>query len=164
MSYRVIQRATPPMVGTGDEIQPSPFAVPIGGGYYHVEPRYVLEPGDTLVADDINASRWATLAAKAPAHAQAILRAKVYRRADGQSLRAEVEADEGVTVEKKVPQSGNASRKPADPVKAAKALARAKALHDEDPESVTSASVPMAEVLDGDVVDADMMPPHHWSA
>lgn len=162
MTYRIIKRATPPTLGTGEDQQPNPFAVPIGGGYYHVEPRYVLEKDDGLVADDINGDTWRDLPGKAPAHAASILRARAYRKADG-TLRAEVEADEKAVVEKKVPQSGQSSKRPASLEQAAKALARAKALHAEDPEAVQAVSVPMSEVLDGDVVDADTIPPHNWS-
>jgi len=160
--YRIIQRAMPPTLLDDTGPVPSPFAVGLGGDYYHVEPRYVLESGDTLIADDVNGAKWTTLLAKAPAHAQAILRALVYRNKAG-TLRAEIGAEEGVAVEKKVPQSGQSSKKPVSPDQAAKALNRAKALHAADPETVQAVSMSMSAVLDGDVVDTDMIAPHHWS-
>lgn len=75
-TYRVIHRKTPPTLGGA----PNPFAVDIGGGFYHVEPRYEMERDDELVADAVNGREWDTFFAKAgAATAQAVLSARVRR-------------------------------------------------------------------------------------
>lgn len=135
-TYRVIRRSTPPMLG--DRL--SPFAVSIGGDYYHVEPRYPslerageLDRGDVLVASGINGDTWSTMLTKAPSDAPSILLASVLRSADGSPLR-----------------NGAVTREAA--------LAKERA----DPASVSRVLIPMAQKRGGDVVDIEMLPPHHW--
>lgn len=174
-TYRVIQRATPPASSPGyDDSQYAAVghvlrfpegAVDLGNGYWHVEPRYLLDPvNDTLVADEINGKTWDSFPGKAPLHSARVMRARAYRYADTKkSLRAQVALDESVTVGKGVPQSGNSSSKPVNAGKGLDALARAKELHAADPDAVLSVSVTMGDVADGDVVDSDLIPPHHWA-
>ena len=129
-TYRIIQRATPPMLGD----DPSPFAVSLGGGYYHVEPRYVLEKNDRLVADAVNGATWTKLTKDAPLDAPKILLTTVYRAADGTAIKSK---NGPVTL---------------GDVKLA------------DPTTVQRVSVKMEAVKIGDVVEVTSLLPHHWSA
>jgi hypothetical protein len=112
----------------------------------------------TLLNDSVNdLASWQTFHAKTPEHARKLLKARVYRRKDGGNLREELEP----TVSKRVPASGRTSAKPPDEKKALAALEKAKARAGEEGD-VEYLTTTMEAVLDGDLVEADVVPPHKW--
>ncbi len=161
------------------EIQPAEGAIVDGRlyvlriegqhAYIHATPKYAAREGWTVVADghaeDENGKRigweWADLPAP---HAMKLLRANVYRRKDGGSLRAELATAAGTTLPPNVPVTGRWSGAPPDPPKALRALEMAREMaHDNDvPAVAVRLSVSMDRVHPGDLVEDDTAPPHEW--